>query len=158
MSGRSAIKGKMIRPTQKSMERYNIPCIPAISAAKRKVGQKLAYSVKKKNHDAIEPQMARCVKTVQALVSNPAFRQTVTTTYCNERIMGWFVWSWLHNWGIPRNKDEDIPYKPCFQPWGSLHLVHCPKQHLVSWLQQASNRGWWNAWVHSPPRTRTLSH
>jgi len=33
------------------------------------------------NHVAMEPQIARCVRLVHALVTRPAFRHTVTTTY-----------------------------------------------------------------------------
>lgn len=35
------------------------------------------------NHIAIDPQMEKCVSQVQWLVMSPAFKQTVTTTYCN---------------------------------------------------------------------------
>lgn len=37
-----------------------------------------------KNHIRIDPQIERCVSHVQWLVIKPAFRQTVTTTYCKQ--------------------------------------------------------------------------
>lgn len=34
------------------------------------------------NHIRIDPQIERCVSQVQWCVIRPAFKQTVTTTYC----------------------------------------------------------------------------
>jgi hypothetical protein len=39
----------------------------------------------KMNHVAMEPQIARCVSHVHALVTSPAFIHTVTTTYYRRR-------------------------------------------------------------------------
>lgn len=39
----------------------------------------------KTNHVAMEPQIARCVSFVHAFVTRPAFRHTVTTTYCRKQ-------------------------------------------------------------------------
>ena len=39
------------------------------------------YITRKMNQAIIDPQMARCVSHVQAFVTSPAFKQTVTTTY-----------------------------------------------------------------------------
>lgn len=38
------------------------------------------------NHSIIEPQIATCVKKVQELVTNPAFKHTAVTTYYKTEI------------------------------------------------------------------------
>lgn len=39
------------------------------------------YRMMNKNHNTMEPQMEQCVSHVHELVTKPAFKQTVTTTY-----------------------------------------------------------------------------
>lgn len=45
------------------------------------------YTITKMNHKIMDPQMAQWVGNVHEFVTRPAFKQTVTTTYCNMKNM-----------------------------------------------------------------------
>lgn len=51
------------------------------------------YMTRTINHVAMEPQIARCVSHVHALVTRPAFRHTVTTTYYREHKKHYITYS-----------------------------------------------------------------
>jgi hypothetical protein len=80
-SGMMAIAGMRNMPNQKTAVVNSIKYIPDMTLPTGTVGQNMLYAIMNTNQSTIEPQMAQCVNHVHELVTRPAFRQTVMTTY-----------------------------------------------------------------------------
>lgn len=76
-----AVVGIRKRPSQKEGVVKIISAIPTNTAPTGIVGQMLLYSPMNMNHIAMDPQIAPCVNRGHELVTKPAFKHTVTTTY-----------------------------------------------------------------------------
>lgn len=83
---KSVATGMINKPKKKIGHENNMLSIPRNSAANGSLGQKLLYAKMKINHKIIEPQIEQCVNHVHEFIIRPAFRQTVTTTYCIKNI------------------------------------------------------------------------
>lgn len=80
-STKIAVVGMRNSPSQNDGVVNSISAMPTNTAPTGMVGQILLYRPMKINHIRIDPQMAACVSRGQELVTKPAFKQTVTTTY-----------------------------------------------------------------------------
>lgn len=80
-STRIAAVGIRKSPSQNEGVVKSISAIPTNTAPTGIVGQIMLYTPMKINHKSIDPQIAACVNRGHELVTRPAFRHTVTTTY-----------------------------------------------------------------------------
>lgn len=153
---------KLISKKQKNSLRFQFVCYKLIILSLKLFQYKTKthlYIIIKMNHKPIEPHIEQCVNQVQKFVISPAFKQTVTTTYCNRKFGDYYYRIELQfccNDAALNVDDINLRYKQYCLRLSNHHHVHCPTGHRLCRRTLAAKTRIWNEAMHSISKPKIL--